>query len=674
MKREDDGSCEDGSDPEVAAPSVSRVSSSTNGNGSSTAPTPLIIPGTTSNVISSSPLRRQRELEVAERDAFARAALGNSLVVIGQQIAAQAAQSVPSLGLVGNNGSDGGTRGLPNITAILDTLGARATLASELSRRHHRTSSKKSSGGSSEGSNSTSPLSLNMVSGGGKPGPKPRAADSPGSGSTTSTTGVGNRDRVFRCNICDRSFGYKHVLQNHERTHTGEKPFQCTECNKRFTRDHHLKTHMRLHTGEKPYQCDHCDRQFVQVANLRRHLRVHTGERPYSCEMCDSKFSDSNQLKAHNLIHRGEKPFDCSKCQGKFRRRHHLMHHKCPKDEANVGRPRRGRRPRAYDSPLNHSPTEGMVSPHHFLGGQSSPVSPSSLHDLIQPSSISSTSHHLRHGSTSQLLAASAAGASGHNLYPFQIPNLPHLPSLLTTAGPLTSPREHYQRTLNSAFGQAASSSAHSLPPSAHSVSGPSSTAIETKTSRRKPKPPTRILTQQQRELFLKDRNTMQTQPLNMSVSAASSKRSSNNGDRLRSSLQRYKSSATYGPGGLLSRGEEDGQEVLDLSRSRSDFDSEPEEERMEDEDDDDTVQEDEDRIGGVGVDDEEMMEDDMGSYPDEDEDGQDNPQDLSNNNINSGSSGESGKITGPVLATPGNGIAYLLVKNESVKRNGNYE
>ena len=139
-------------------------------------------------------------------------------------------------------------------------------------------------------------------------------------------------DRVFTCKICNRSFGYKHVLQNHERTHTGEKPFECKECHKRFTRDHHLKTHMRLHTGEKPYHCTHCDRQFVQVANLRRHLRVHTGERPYSCDLCSSRFSDSNQLKAHVLIHKGEKPFECVRCSGRYRRRHHLMHHKCPND------------------------------------------------------------------------------------------------------------------------------------------------------------------------------------------------------------------------------------------------------------------------------------------------------------------------------------------------------
>ncbi|XP_020294615.1 protein krueppel-like isoform X3 [Pseudomyrmex gracilis] len=137
------------------------------------------------------------------------------------------------------------------------------------------------------------------------------------------------RQKSFDCKVCGRSFGYKHVLQNHERTHTGEKPFQCPECQKKFTRDHHLKTHMRLHTGEKPYHCKYCERQFVQVANLRRHTRVHTGERPYVCSTCSSKFSDSNQLNAHMLIHSGQKPYECDQCQSRFRRRHHMIHHKC---------------------------------------------------------------------------------------------------------------------------------------------------------------------------------------------------------------------------------------------------------------------------------------------------------------------------------------------------------
>lgn len=184
-----------------------------------------------------------------------------------------------------------------------------------------------------------------------------------------STTKDPSRDKVFTCKICNRSFGYKHVLQNHERTHTGEKPFECPECHKRFTRDHHLKTHMRLHTGEKPYSCSHCDRQFVQVANLRRHLRVHTGERPYTCEICKSRFSDSNQLKAHSIAHTGEKPFSCTRCPSRFRRKHHLDGHKC-------------------ENAIVTSPLTPMMSPNMYMSDVKSEFSEDSL-DLSKISSIS---------------------------------------------------------------------------------------------------------------------------------------------------------------------------------------------------------------------------------------------------------------------------------------------
>ncbi|XP_021184699.1 protein krueppel [Helicoverpa armigera] len=156
-------------------------------------------------------------------------------------------------------------------------------------------------------------------------GSSPGAADPP-------------RDKLFTCKVCSRSFGYKHVLQNHERTHTGEKPFECGECHKRFTRDHHLKTHLRLHTGEKPYSCPHCPRHFVQVANLRRHLRVHTGERPYACARCPARFSDSNQLKAHALVHEGDAPFAC-RCGARFRRRQAAALHRCASSGCEPGTP-----------------------------------------------------------------------------------------------------------------------------------------------------------------------------------------------------------------------------------------------------------------------------------------------------------------------------------------------
>lgn len=61
----------------------------------------------------------------------------------------------------------------------------------------------------------------------------PTSSSSPPSSGADTGGKDANRDKQFTCGVCNRSFGYKHVLQNHERTHTGEKPFECPECHKR---------------------------------------------------------------------------------------------------------------------------------------------------------------------------------------------------------------------------------------------------------------------------------------------------------------------------------------------------------------------------------------------------------------------------------------------------------
>ena len=56
-------------------------------------------------------------------------------------------------------------------------------------------------------------------------------------------------EKKFKCKFCNKCFGYKHVLKNHERIHTGEKPFQCKECKKRFGQQGTLKRHLKMHNA-----------------------------------------------------------------------------------------------------------------------------------------------------------------------------------------------------------------------------------------------------------------------------------------------------------------------------------------------------------------------------------------------------------------------------------------
>nr|XP_027228094.1 zinc finger protein 568-like [Penaeus vannamei] len=59
--------------------------------------------------------------------------------------------------------------------------------------------------------------------------------------------------KLHRCPYCSYASAMKTNLNNHIRTHTGEKPFLCPHCPLRFSQKGSLQTHIRIHTGEKPF-------------------------------------------------------------------------------------------------------------------------------------------------------------------------------------------------------------------------------------------------------------------------------------------------------------------------------------------------------------------------------------------------------------------------------------
>jgi hypothetical protein len=56
-------------------------------------------------------------------------------------------------------------------------------------------------------------------------------------------------DSKFVCNICNKSFGHKNTLEQHQAVHTNEKKFKCKSCPFSTKYNPHLAAHKRMHEG-----------------------------------------------------------------------------------------------------------------------------------------------------------------------------------------------------------------------------------------------------------------------------------------------------------------------------------------------------------------------------------------------------------------------------------------
>uniref|UniRef100_A0A1A7WSH4 Zinc finger protein 341 n=2 Tax=Iconisemion striatum TaxID=60296 RepID=A0A1A7WSH4_9TELE len=50
---------------------------------------------------------------------------------------------------------------------------------------------------------------------------------------------------------------------------------ECNFCDKIFSKNFDLQQHIRSHTGEKPFQCIVCGRAFAQKSNVKKHMQTH---------------------------------------------------------------------------------------------------------------------------------------------------------------------------------------------------------------------------------------------------------------------------------------------------------------------------------------------------------------------------------------------------------------
>ncbi|KAI5847547.1 hypothetical protein BZA05DRAFT_405174 [Tricharina praecox] len=137
---------------------------------------------------------------------------------------------------------------------------------------------------------------------------------------------------------CDKSFARPCRLDEHLRSHSGDRPFKCTfdpeQCDKSFLRDSHLKAHIKaMHIKTKPYRCtflippgredDRGEFGFKRKAS-------EPAEGPNGMRECGASFSTNQHLKRHVDSHLKTFPYICKDhppCAAGFRKKGVLTRH-----------------------------------------------------------------------------------------------------------------------------------------------------------------------------------------------------------------------------------------------------------------------------------------------------------------------------------------------------------
>ena len=89
-------------------------------------------------------------------------------------------------------------------------------------------------------------------------------------------------------------------LKVNQQTHNRDKPFKCVLCEEAFTVSSELSIHERTYTGEKPYRCNLCEKAFRQFSISERTFKLIL-EKNQKDIICEKFFIISSQFLRETL-------------------------------------------------------------------------------------------------------------------------------------------------------------------------------------------------------------------------------------------------------------------------------------------------------------------------------------------------------------------------------------
>uniref|UniRef100_A0A4W3JR05 Zinc finger protein 341 n=1 Tax=Callorhinchus milii TaxID=7868 RepID=A0A4W3JR05_CALMI len=167
----------------------------------------------------------------------------------------------------------------------------------------------------------------------------PLSSSSRCSGLFACVAGKGKLQKL-KCNYCDKMFAKNFDLQQHIRSHTGEKPFQCIVCGRAFAQKSNVKKHMQTHkvwpvgvsrssvsvqvvTVSSEEAGEPEERESTGLCNQHVNVECPAGDggadskqvvvidSSYQCQFCPCKFISYFQLKSHMIQHKNQQVYKC---------------------------------------------------------------------------------------------------------------------------------------------------------------------------------------------------------------------------------------------------------------------------------------------------------------------------------------------------------------------------